>query len=530
MGSPRAEQRYCRCGTRLAADNTGGQCARCERASRDKLIASPEVPPEFWQTEQLRDAFAAQHMGRVARAFRLHPYHHAVYGPSGIPQGLLGQWLGLSQPQVSRIENGPPIRNLDTLAYWARVLNIPPELLWFRLPGGEGSLAAAESAGSWSNGVPPSAERTDDPEHDPVLVAPWNHRGTVEAVVVLSGGSRVKRRTFMSLTGLALTGPAHQWLVHEPEPLLSGLAGRRVSAGVVGQLPAMIAELNTMQDTAGGGDVLSLAQYHFGWVAGLLDQASYDATTGRKLHSALAELGRLVGCCGYDTARHGLAQRYNIAALRAAHAVDDRPLGAHILGEMAYQATYQEQPTAAVTLVETAMAGTRGRQTPRLLAQLYSQQAHAFAVLNDASACAAAIPRARTHIEQSTTDDDPSYLYWVRPAEITTSAGECLLQLGQADQAATMIEHGITMFDAPFDRDRVYYLTHLVEALIRPGKQRDLDAAAGKGIEAIHLTENQASALNAERLRDLTRQLKPHAKVPAVREFLEQAKVLDGQA
>ncbi len=46
----------------------------------------------------------------------------------------LGQWLGLSQPQVSRIENGPPIRNLDTLVYWARTLHIPPELLWFRLP------------------------------------------------------------------------------------------------------------------------------------------------------------------------------------------------------------------------------------------------------------------------------------------------------------------------------------------------------------------------------------------------------------
>src|SRR5256885_11687777 len=34
----------------------------------------------------------------------------------------------LTQAQVSRIENGPPIRNLDTLAHWARVLRIPPDL------------------------------------------------------------------------------------------------------------------------------------------------------------------------------------------------------------------------------------------------------------------------------------------------------------------------------------------------------------------------------------------------------------------
>ncbi|MGI9002360.1 MAG: helix-turn-helix domain-containing protein [Pseudonocardia sp.] len=119
----------------MAADNTESQCAPCERASRDKFIAPPEVPAEFWQTEQLREGFAAQHMGRIARAFRLHPHHQPVYGPNGISQRLLGQWTGLAQAQISRIETGQPIRNLDTLVYWARTLRIPPELLWFRLPG-----------------------------------------------------------------------------------------------------------------------------------------------------------------------------------------------------------------------------------------------------------------------------------------------------------------------------------------------------------------------------------------------------------
>lgn len=133
MGSRPRQQRYCRCGTRLAADNTEHQCARCQKASRDKLIAPPGVPAEFWQTEQFREAFCAQHIGQVARSYRLSPYHHSMYGPGGISQGLLGQWLGLKQPQISRIETGPPILNLDTLRYWARVLRIPPEWLWFDL-------------------------------------------------------------------------------------------------------------------------------------------------------------------------------------------------------------------------------------------------------------------------------------------------------------------------------------------------------------------------------------------------------------
>jgi transcriptional regulator with XRE-family HTH domain len=126
---------YCRCGTHLAKDNTEWQCARCQRASRDKLIAPPEVPAEFWETEQFEEAFAAQHIGRVFRAYRTHPHHYAIYGPDGIAQTLLGQWLGLTQPQISRIETGPPTRNLDTLQYWAKVLRIPTKLLWFDMPG-----------------------------------------------------------------------------------------------------------------------------------------------------------------------------------------------------------------------------------------------------------------------------------------------------------------------------------------------------------------------------------------------------------
>jgi len=354
-------------------------------------------------------------------------------------------------------------------------------------------------------------------------VAPWNHRGTVEAVVLLSGGVRVKRRVFLSLTGPALTAPAHQWLVHEPEPLLSGLAGQRISAGLVDRLPAMITELRGMDDVAGGGDVLTLAQGHFGWVAGLLDQASYDDATGRKLHMALAELGQFIGWVCYDTDQHGLAQRYYIAGLRAAHTADDRLLGAHILGSMAYQAAHQGRPGEAVTIIDTAVAGTRGRQTPRLFAELYMRKALGFAVLNDASACSTAISQARTQVERVGSDDDPPYLYWVEPAHITAMAGECLLRLGQADQAAACLKRSIALFDTPFERDRQYHVAQLAIALAHPGRQRDVEAAASEGMEAIHLAESLSSVRCVDLIRDLARQLKPHHKVLVVREFLERA-------
>ncbi|MGH3922857.1 MAG: hypothetical protein ACRDTT_08325, partial [Pseudonocardiaceae bacterium] len=99
--------------------------------------------------------------------------------------------------------------------------------------------------------------------------------------------------------------------------------------------------------------------------------------------------------------------------MRAAHSADDRPLGAHVLGSMAYLAAREGQSAEAVTLIDTAVVGARGQETASLLAQLFSKQAYALAIIGDASRCHAAISKARTEVERLDRDDDPPWLYWV---------------------------------------------------------------------------------------------------------------------
>lgn len=325
---------------------------------------------------------------------------------------------------------------------------------------------------------------------------------------------------------MALTAPAHQWLVHEPEPLVSGLSGRRVSAGLTDRFTTMIAELRRLDDVAGGGTVLSLAQHEFDLVAGLLDEASYDERTGRTLHVLLAELGQLAGWGAYDAGQPGLAQRYNVAALRAAHSAGDRALGAHILGSTAKQAAHQGRSAEAVTLVETALMGARGQETPSLRAELYVRLAYAAARSGDTTACTAAVSKARAQAEQLKPDDEPPWLYWVVPGWILAEAGDSLLQLPQADQAAALLDEGVALFDESFTRDRQLYSIHLAEALAHPGPQRDLDAAADRGMAAIDLAGGLDSTLGIDLFRDLSSQLQPHTKVPAVRDFLGRARDL----
>lgn len=130
--------------------------------------APPEVPAEFWATPQFRDAFAAQHIGQVARAYRKHQHHVPSYGRAGIPQEVLGNWLGMTQAQVSRIENGPPVRNLDSLAHWARTLGIPSSRLWFSM---RGEAAADETTRATPAPTPLSVNKSSHRDRSHVAAA-----------------------------------------------------------------------------------------------------------------------------------------------------------------------------------------------------------------------------------------------------------------------------------------------------------------------------------------------------------------------
>jgi hypothetical protein len=365
------------------------------------------------------------------------------------------------------------------------------------------------------------------PEGEPVLVAAWDHGGTVEAAVTLTGSrDLVERRAFLVLSGTALTAPAHHWLVQEPGRLTAALGGDRVTPQLAGRLPQMITALRRMDDVSNGDIVLGLAQRHFSWVTGLLDHASYDEQTGRQLHRVLAELGQLTGWVAYDAGLHALAQRYWITALRAAHTADDPALGAYIVSWMAQQATEQGRGPEAATLAATALAGTRRRQTPALMARLHSVQAYAQAILQNDSGCARAAAAANSWVQQIKPEDEPPRLYWVNHATVTAGNGRALLRLGRPDQAVRPLAHGVRQLHGSMVRDRQLFLADWAEALARPGPQRDLEQAANRAMQAVTLAEEQTSTRTTHRIHHLHNHLKPHTDVPIVREFLERAREL----
>lgn len=138
------------CHRRLATDNFTGLCGTCTRAARERLSEPPAVSTGFWDYPPLGQALADRHMGRVIAAFRRHPAHG-----TGVRQADVARWAGISQVRISRIENGPPIRQMDSLVYWAKLLSIPPHRLWFQIPGYSYPAPAPPSATTSSSTTGP---------------------------------------------------------------------------------------------------------------------------------------------------------------------------------------------------------------------------------------------------------------------------------------------------------------------------------------------------------------------------------------
>src|SRR6266542_2493841 len=139
--------RYCRgCGSRLARDNTATHCTACARRMSAAAGAPPAVRRDFWDSAVMRVALASRHIGRVIRAYRYHPHH----GGRPLPQQRVGGWLGLTQAQLSRVENGPAVTDLTRLTAWAGTLAIPADRLWFHLPGQSEPTDQADAHGAYA--------------------------------------------------------------------------------------------------------------------------------------------------------------------------------------------------------------------------------------------------------------------------------------------------------------------------------------------------------------------------------------------
>ena len=146
------------------------------------------VPTDFWDDGPVQEALSARHMGRVIQAYRHHPWH----GRGGRRQAEVAAWAGINQPQLSRIENGPPISHLDRLIAWAQLLRIPQRHLWFDLPDADADADSAVEDEADATGAEPGQANPEWPVQigrPPARPRAFQWRAALAADVEAASGS-----------------------------------------------------------------------------------------------------------------------------------------------------------------------------------------------------------------------------------------------------------------------------------------------------------------------------------------------------
>ena len=334
----------------------------------------------------------------------------------------------------------------------------------------------------------------------------------------------VQRRRFLvnaAFTSAAVPASALRWLTSPPADAPAGHGVRQVGQADIDAIRELTLAYREMDNKLGGGKLRpAVVSYLDDHVSQLLLAGSYRQETGRQLAAACGELSQLAGWVAYDSDEHGIAQRYLTQALAYARHADDNALAAEILAAQAHQALYLSRPAEAVDLARAAQAAAVKHGSATLLTECLVMEAHGHAARDDAHACGAALAAAERTFDRATREDDPHWLAYFDQAYLSARMAQCFRDLGEPAHAVRYARRSLDM-DSRYVRGRAFNLTLLATAHIGQGEP---EQACLAGRQALDLTVRLTSARSIRYLRDLVRQLRTNAGVPAVRDFTAEVR------
>jgi hypothetical protein len=329
----------------------------------------------------------------------------------------------------------------------------------------------------------------------------------------------VQRRRFLvnaAFAAAAMPASALRWLTSPAAAPPESNGPVRVGRADIDAIRELTLSYREMDNQLGGGRVRGLiVSYLDDHVSRMLLTGSYREETGRLLAAACGELSQLAGWVAYDSAEHGVSQRYLTQALAYARHAGDHALGAEILAAQAHQALYLARPGEAIDLARAAQTGALKHGSATLLTECLVTEAHSHAARNDARACGTALATAERTYDRATREDDPAWLAYFDEAYLAARMAQCFRDLGEAGHATRYAQRSLDM-DGRYVRGRAFNLSLLATA---HAAQEEPERACAVGRQALDLTVRLTSARSVGYVRDLVRRLRPRANIPAVRDF-----------
>ena len=498
--------RWCRCGTRLARDNPGTRCAACTSADRRKRLEPPSVPPEFWDEPAVRRALAARDMGALMRAYRTHPCHDR-----DIPQEVAAGWVGITQPRLSRIENGESVSNITKLIRWAHVLRIPTDLLWFQVPGASAQLGGEIERASGST-IQEAAWRIAPIPDQPAALRSMD-----------AGLDDMNRRELLRLVSMATTAVTLASIGERfDDDQLDGDA-TRFDAATLDEYAALNGHLwRVFALSQSKAQALPLVRSQFDVLTeGLAHSGSLAAHT--RLCTLTADLLQLAGEILFDGNSYTEAAHCYTLAASAAKEAGAYDLWACSMTRHAFIGLYERRGQSAASMLDLASRLARcGDQQLSTRQWVAVVQAQAFAGLGQLDACQRALDEAETvHDLSGPVHTDG----WLRfdGSRLAEERGACYVELGRPDLAEAALTDALGQTVSVRRRGAI-----LADLAVTGAQRRDVEQMVIYATEAVELARQTGSGYIGRKLAGLRPHLAAVANDPRVRHLGEQIPVLVG--
>ncbi|MFD3945270.1 type 2 lanthipeptide synthetase LanM [Streptomyces sp. NPDC058579] len=297
--------------------------------------------------------------------------------------------------------------------------------------------------------------------------------------------------------------------------------GHRVTPEALGWLEARTQALERYEN----GAPVSLpalylaARTEYQQVTGLLADGGYDGATGARLLLLGARAATVCGWLSSTLGEEARAERYDLAAIRAATAAGSRRHVATYMSQLAIRHLIAGAAHDALQLAHAARAVVQ-RPSGTFAVSLHVKEALALARLNEPTATDRALGQARDAFERHTPDERPA----TAPADtivdetyLDIGQGNAFLYMGRPRKAlpcfASLFDH--TPHHAPASPYTARRLLYVVDVQLALG---DVDAATRSAHRATALTGQLPPGL----ARQYGQRFAPHRTRPAVGDLLDQ--------
>src|SRR6185437_14362931 len=193
-----------------------------------------------------------------------------------------------------------------------------------------------------------------------------------------------------------------------------GRAGHdRVLPEQVDLIAAHVVALRRLDDRHGGGALsLRYVTAELRSVVELVQYASYEAGTGKRLLAILADLAQLLGWLSFDSGRTGAAERYLLLSLEVCRWLGAADRAANVIGMLSYISAFAGHGVQAVRLAEAAVSEC-AKADPILRARLLGREATAAAADGDLARFRRQSQEAAALLHRYAAADAPSFLYYL---------------------------------------------------------------------------------------------------------------------